>query len=54
MNRQSDDRFPNQEASLSGTAKGPFGADWEERAGFARLRTDPVLSLVDHEERLLG
>ena len=39
---------------MSGTAMGPFGSDWEERVGFARLRTDPVLSGVDHEERLLG
>jgi hypothetical protein len=39
---------------MSGPAKGQFGADWEERVGFARLRTDPVLSGVDFEERSLG
>jgi len=44
---------------MSGSAKGPFGADWEERVDLARLilatEVEPrVLTRVKYEERSLG
>jgi hypothetical protein len=39
---QSDYRFPDQEASVSGHAKGPHGVQWQERIDLVRLRIDRV------------